>query len=165
MSLREGTQKKNNQYVEIPIRTIAAYFNQPTYAKTYPRNVYYDCIGTRQAGIFPLFGQVYLETGDNIRRHFGVSDNGGGAPRNRICTIITQENQFLWGVGSIKNRGITSFCGNHLIVEEFKKINEDGSMGETLYDYLFGIYQSLRGFHSKKIKAQKGDLDYYKVNE
>ena len=160
----KGKNPINGEYVEIPVRTISTYINQPTFIKKYPKSKFYDEIGTREAGIFPLLGQVYLETGDNVRRHFGGSDNAGGAPRYRFCPIITNENGFLWGINSIKNSGITPFDGNHLICEEFRKVEEDGSIGETLYDYLHDEYSFLRNFHASKIRVHKGEFDYYAIN-
>jgi len=159
-----GKNPNNGEYVDVPVRTIAAYINQPTYVKKYPKSKYFDEIGTCQAGIFPLLGQAYLEIGDNVRRHFGGSDNAGGAPRYRVCPIITNENGFLWGINSIKNSGITPFDGNHLLCEEFKKVEDDGSIGETLYDYLHETYTFLRGFHASKIRVKKGVFDYYGIN-
>lgn len=160
----KGKNPTNGEYVEVPVRTISAYINEPTYVKKYPKTKYFDEIGTRQAGIFPLLGQAYLETGDNVRRHFGGSDNAGGAPRYRVCPIITNENGFLWGISSIKNSGVMPFDGNHLLCEEFRKVEEDGSIGETLYDYLHNAYTFLRAFHATKIRVKKGMFDYYAVN-
>ena len=154
----------NGEYVEVPVRTISAYINAPTFTKKYPKSIFHDEIGTREAGIFPLLGQSYLETGDNVRRHFGGSDNAGGAPRYRICPIITNENSFLWGIKSIKNNGVTPFDANPLLVEEFRRVMEDGSMGETLYEYLHNTYTFLRRFHDSKIRVKKGEYDHYSKN-
>ena len=159
-----GIEPVNNELVEVPVRIISAYINEPTYKKKYPFKLYYDNIGTKEAGFFPLLGRSYLETGGNKCSHLGGSDNAGGAPRYRVCPIITNENAFLWGISSIKNSGIKPFDGNPLLVERFKMIKEDNSDGNTLYEYLRERYSFLVGFHASKIRVKKSEFDYYSNN-
>lgn len=152
----------NGEYVEIPIRVIYEYINGPTYKKKYPRSTYYDNIAVTESGLFPLLGQVYLETGGNLSTHFDLAANGGGAARFRVCTIITNENGFLWGINSTKNNGITPCSGNPYLCMNFKKIEEDGTVGEeTLFDYLRRSFTFLRKFHEEKIKPGKDVYDTY----
>ena len=169
--VREGKFRGENpaikEIVDVPVRVICEYINEPTYKKKYPKTKCFDEISTTNAGIFPLYGQVYLEIGNNIRGHFGGSDNGGGAPRLRICPIITNENAFLWNIRSIKNAGITPFDTNPLLCECFKRIEDDGFVSdETLYEFLHNTYRNIRSFHSNVIKANKDSKegDYYGKN-
>ena len=159
-----GIHPETKEITEISIRTISAYINEPTYKKKYPKTVHKDSISTNEAGIYPLMGESYLETGDNKAKHFGLVNNVGGACRYRIAPLITKENAFLWGIKSIKNNGVTSFANNALMTEDFHKINDDGSNGESIFDYLYEKYSFLHRFHENVIRVKTGEYDYYKNN-
>lgn len=160
-----GQKEPNGPYNDVTVRVVSAYFNYDTYVKKHKGQNHPDQVSQRNAGIYPLLGRCYLETGDNLRTHFGTADNGGGASRYRICPIITMENSFLWGIKSIKNNGVTPFSSNPLLCENYHLVDNDNQIIEgekgSLYSYLKESLNDMVKFHDNFIKWHKGDQDSY----
>ena len=102
------------------------------------------------AGLYPMKGGKYYETGGNMLKHFGKSITyGHGMQKCRIMPFITDENEDLFGITSIKMNGIAPLIYNTKLQEYI--CEEDGKT--NIYQFFESQVNFCLNFHQNYIES------------